>query len=142
MAELLAYITDNPGCGVHSISVNTSIPKTEVSRYLRGEKYEFRPLSFMYEIRESNRDYYNHLLHDGVFCKRDGVEGFLINTSKREMFERFCLRYGFYLATNAEGLAFVVDYESYDGFGPEERSKVLRYLEMDKSYTKNHSERS
>jgi hypothetical protein len=141
MAELLTYILNHPGCGVHNISVNTSIPKTEVSRYLRGEKYEFRPLSFMLEMRETNRIYYNHLLHDAVFCKRDDVDGFLINTSKREMFERFCLKYGFYLSTNSEGLAFVMDYESYSGVGPEERSKVLRYLEMDNMNTKNLNER-
>lgn len=141
MAELLAYIADNPGCGVHNISVNTTIPKTEVSRYLRGKKYEFRSLSFMLDMRETNRTYYNHLLHDALFCVRDGMEGFHINTSKREMFERFCMKYGYYLTTNREGLAFVVDYESYSGAGPEERTRVLRYLEIDTAYAKNHTER-
>lgn len=141
MAELLDYIKANPGCGVHNISVNTSIPKTEVSRYLRKKKNEFRTLSFMLEMRETNRSYYNHLLHDAVFCKRDGEEGFLINTSKREMFERFCLKYGFYLSTNRVGLAFVVDYEGYGGMGTEERKKVLRYLEIDTANTKNQYER-
>jgi hypothetical protein len=141
MAELLQYIISNPGCGVHNISINTNIPKTEVSRYIRDEKYEFRPLSFMLELRENNRSYYNHLLHDAVFCKRGKEEGFMINTSKREMFERFCLNYGFYLSTNQEGQAFVMDYESPAGLGSEERTRVLRFLKVDTYYTKNQAER-
>lgn len=141
MGELLAYIIENPGCGVHNISVNTTIPKTEVSRYIRVKKFEFRPLSFMYEIRGSNRSYYNHLLHDAVFCKRDNIDGFLINTSKREMFERFCLKYGYYLSTNREGLAFVIRYEHTWAGLLEERTKVLRVWELDTLHTKNPIER-
>ena len=136
MVILLQYIKNHPGCGVYDISDATGIARTEVLRYLRPFKYEFRNMKYMMDLRDGNRSYYNHLLHDAKFVMRGVVEGFMINTSKMEIFDRFCLKNGYNLVVDKRGRSFVTCYED----DPEQRAKIVRVCVMEQEEPKNEDE--
>jgi len=124
MTCIFEHIKNNPGCNANQIAVNAEVPPTEVARYLRKRKFDFRDMSYMMNLRENNRVYYDHLLHDARYALRRGVEGFYINTSKRELFEKFCMFHGYVLSVDKQGRAYVYRYEDT----PSERSNCLRVL--------------
>lgn len=68
---------------------------------------EWRPLHVIMDIRAKNPPFYKRLLHDMIFEVRGDREGAMINTSKRAIFDRFCLAQGYHLAVGHNGHCFL-----------------------------------
>jgi len=110
MGEIFKCIEANQGCTVTEIHEKTGISKTEITRYLKKEKFEFRNLEFMLRLRKRNRKYYKRLLSEARYVVRNGVKGFYINTSKYELFDIFCFRLGSNLSVDNNGRAYLFDF--------------------------------
>ena len=125
MATVLTFIIENPGSTVTKVSDGTGVPNTEVSRLLRPEKYEFRTEEFIMNLRKKNFKYYVKLISDGQWTVRGKRRGMIINTSKREMFDRFCCKMGYNLTTDSRGRAFAISFQGDSN----ETTKTLRVKE-------------
>jgi len=123
MATLFAFILSNPNCKPMTISRGTNIPKMEVYRYLKCELYEFRSTNFLLNLRENNPAYYYHLISDARYTRNRQRRGFIINTSKRMMFEHYCFKMGYLLLTDTKNRAYLICFTT----DPREKSSVLRF---------------
>jgi len=131
MATIMTFIIDNPGCVAYEISKDTGISHSEISRYIRWSRMEWRPIAFMYEMRSGNPRLYYRLLHDVQYTERDGREGVMINTSKREIFDRYCLNQGYNLAVNKKGQCYLTPFMGLDsGDNGHEKKYTLRMFPL------------
>jgi hypothetical protein len=81
---------------LRSIAEETGLSKDEVNRYLNPEVRELYTLERLLFVRESNRSLYNYLIVSGPPRQEDGEwVGIEANTSKYEVFEAVCERYGY-----------------------------------------------
>ena len=129
MATIMTFILEHPGCVAYEISKETCISHSEVSRYIRWKRMEWRPIDFMYEMKNGNRRLYYRLLHDAQFTVRDGREGMMINTSKREIFDRYCLSQGYNLSVNKRGECFIMPFFGLDSgdYGREKKYSLRMF---------------
>ena len=68
---------------------------------------EWRPLYVLMDIREKNPPFYKRLLHDAIFEVRGDIDGMMINTSKRAIFDRFCLAQGYNFSVDRSGRCYL-----------------------------------
>ena len=142
MAEVFVFIRSNPGCVAYEISKFTGLSHSEVSRYIRWKRMEWRPMHTLMDIRANNPPFYRRLLHDAVFEVRNGIDGMMINTSKREMFDRYCLNQGYNLAVNKYGKCFVYDFSVGSNALGSQKKLVLRIYEISSDDQKKSCEGS
>lgn len=80
------------------IADEAGLSKDEVNRYLNPEVRELYTLERLLFVRENNRSLYNYLIVSGPPRQEDGEwVGIEANTSKYEIFEAVCERYGYEL---------------------------------------------
>ena len=141
MGVLFKFILDSPGCLVSEISRATGMSHSEVSRYIHWKRMEWRPIKYIFEVRKNNPPLYRRFLHDGEYTIRGGVAGMLINTSKREMFDRYCLSRGYNLSVNTAGECFVTPIIQLDtGDCGDEMKRTLRMYALSTNDQKKTSE--
>lgn len=108
MATLLSFIREHPDCTPMEVCRGTGISKMEVYRYLKPYLYEFRSTQFLLGLREENPIYYQHLISDAKYTRSKQRRGFIINTSKRDMFEKYCFKMGYLLVTGRKKRAYLI----------------------------------
>lgn len=108
MAVLLNFIKDHPDCTPMEVCHGTGISKMEVYRYLKQRTYEFRSTRFLLRLREENPIYYQHLISDARYTRSKQRRGFLVNLSKRDIFEKYCFKMGYLLVIGRKKKAYLV----------------------------------
>lgn len=113
---------------LRKIARRTGLSKDEVRRYLNPEVPELYNLERLVYVRERNRPLYNYLIVSGPPKQEDGEwVGIQANTSKFDLFEAVCKRYGYDLEHVGEhGRIVDLEYQGIERIAEERMGKRFR----------------